>query len=69
MAEQDIAERSLRELRSRYKAAVVARALGLTPQAVSAWRRFPAERLLEIEAATGIPREQLRPDLYRPGAG
>lgn len=32
------------------------------------WRwcagRLPAERVVEVERITGIPREQLRPDLY-----
>lgn len=27
-------------------------------------RRIPAERVLEIEAATGISRHDLRPDIY-----
>jgi DNA-binding transcriptional regulator YdaS (Cro superfamily) len=44
--------------------AVVARELGLTRSAVTKWQRVPAERLLEVERITGIPREQLRPDLY-----
>jgi DNA-binding transcriptional regulator YdaS (Cro superfamily) len=44
--------------------AVVARELGLTRAAVTKWQKVPAERLLEVERITGIPREQLRPDLY-----
>lgn len=39
--------------------------LGITSQAISQWQRIPIRKLIEIEAATGIPREQLRPDLYR----
>lgn len=41
-------------------------ALGVSYQAVQSWRRnrIPAERVLEIEHLTGIPRERLRPDLY-----
>jgi hypothetical protein len=31
------------------------------------WRRVPAHRILQVEAVTGIPREKLRPDLYRVG--
>ena len=42
----------------------VALALGITPSAVKQWSRVPAERVVEVEKATGIPREQLRPDLY-----
>ena len=44
---------------------VAARALGLTPGAISQWKRVPVKHLLAVEAATGIPRERLRPDLYR----
>jgi DNA-binding transcriptional regulator YdaS (Cro superfamily) len=39
-------------------------ALGLSRGAASQWRRIPAERVLEVERVTGIPREILRPDLY-----
>lgn len=43
----------------------VARELGLRSSAVAVWVRVPAERVVEVERITGIPREQLRPDLYR----
>lgn len=39
-------------------------ALGLSRGAVSQWTRVPAERVLEVERVTGIPREILRPDIY-----
>lgn len=45
----------------------LARLLGCTPQAVQrmcASGRVPAERVLKIEEATGVPRHELRPDLY-----
>jgi DNA-binding transcriptional regulator YdaS (Cro superfamily) len=42
----------------------LARELGITHGAISQWRRVPAERVIEVERITGIPREQLRPDLY-----
>lgn len=42
----------------------LARELGVTHGAVSQWKRVPAERVLDVERITGIPREQLRPDLY-----
>lgn len=38
--------------------------LGVTQSAVSMWERVPAERALEIERLTGIPRHLLRPDLW-----
>ena len=45
--------------------AKVAIALGLHRSRPSQWDKVPAEHLVKIEAVTGIPREQLRPDLYR----
>lgn len=29
-----------------------------------AQKKIPAERVVEVESATGIPRQKLRPDLY-----
>jgi DNA-binding transcriptional regulator YdaS (Cro superfamily) len=43
----------------------LARALGMAYQPIQEWRRVPAHRIIKIEAVTGIPREKLRPDLYR----
>ncbi len=42
----------------------LARALGVAPQAISQWGRVPAERVLAVEAATGVSRHDLRPDIY-----
>jgi DNA-binding transcriptional regulator YdaS (Cro superfamily) len=44
----------------------LARELGITGAALCEWRRVPTHRILQVEAVTGIPREKLRPDLYRP---
>lgn len=41
------------------------RLLGIREQSISQWKAVPAHRIVAIEAATGIPREELRPDLYR----
>lgn len=43
----------------------LAEALGVSLQAVSAWDKIPLSRLLDVEKVTGVPREKLRPDLYR----
>lgn len=40
--------------------------IGVTPQALSQWRRVPARRVLDVERASGVPRHVLRPDLYPP---
>jgi TorA maturation chaperone TorD len=45
---------------------VLARDLGISQPAVSAWRRVPADRVLAIETITGVSRSILRPDLYPP---
>lgn len=44
--------------------AALAKALGnISSQAVSQWKRVPADRVLDVERVTGIPRHELRPDL------
>lgn len=45
----------------------VAKSCGVSPQAVHKWLKkgIPAPRVVEVERATGIPREELIPELYR----
>jgi DNA-binding transcriptional regulator YdaS (Cro superfamily) len=47
-------------------ARALGRALGISSQAVSQWERVPPERVLAVEAASGVSRHELRPDLYPP---
>jgi DNA-binding transcriptional regulator YdaS (Cro superfamily) len=43
----------------------MAKALGnVSSQAVSQWKRVPADRVLEVERISGVSRHDLRPDLY-----
>ena len=42
----------------------LARQIGISQPSVSNWIRVPAERVISVEAATGIDRAVLRPDLY-----
>ena len=42
----------------------LARRLGISQPSVSNWDRIPAERVLSVEAATGVARAVLRPDLF-----
>lgn len=42
----------------------LARRIGISQPSVSNWSRVPAERVLSVEAATGVARAILRPDLY-----
>lgn len=46
--------------------AKVARLLGLKSHtAVLKWKKIPDHRIVPLEEATGIPREELRPDLFK----
>lgn len=45
-------------------ASALARALKVTRSAISQWKRVPAERVLEVEKASGVSRHKLRPDIY-----
>lgn len=50
-------------------ASELARQLGVVPMTVTQWRKrgqVPAERCLAIEAATGVSRHDLRPDVFGP---
>src|SRR3954451_6199786 len=46
----------------------LARKIGISQPSVSNWARIPAERVLSVEAATGVSRTILRPDLYGNGS-
>jgi DNA-binding transcriptional regulator YdaS (Cro superfamily) len=43
----------------------LAEMLDISRQAVLAWKRIPASRVVQIERVTKVPRQKLRPDLYR----
>lgn len=42
----------------------LARALGIKVQSIQQWTKIPDERLIEVEAVTGVPRAELRPDIF-----
>lgn len=42
----------------------LARALSISVSAVSQWRDVPPERVIEIEALTGVSRHIQRPDIF-----
>lgn len=44
----------------------LAEKIGVSPQALSQWRRIPVGRVLDIERITGISRHDLRPDIFGP---
>ena len=45
----------------------LARRIGIAQPSVSNWDRVPADRVAAVEAATGVPRAKLRPDLFAEG--
>lgn len=42
----------------------LADALGIKRPSFYSWKQVPAERVLDFERITGIPRSEIRPDLY-----
>jgi len=48
--------------------ASLARKLGIAQPSVSNWSRVPADRVVSVEAVTGVARTVLRPDLYEGAA-
>ena len=44
--------------------AELARKIGIAQPSVSNWSQVPAQRVIAVEAATGVSRRELRPDLY-----
>ncbi len=42
----------------------LAQKIGISQPSVSNWSRVPADRVISVEAVTGVTRDVLRPDLY-----
>jgi DNA-binding transcriptional regulator YdaS (Cro superfamily) len=42
----------------------IAAELGIERGAVAMWKKIPPERVPDVERITGIPRHELRPDLW-----
>lgn len=42
----------------------LAEAVGVSGPAISQWEEVPGNRVIAVERATGVPRQELRPDLY-----
>lgn len=61
-----ISDPTLRFIKENNLVADVAAACGMTRQAFSQWRKVPPTRVLTVEKVTGIPRHEIRPDLYPP---
>lgn len=53
-------------IRARYGlAAALARHLGLRPSTISEWHAVPAHHVSKVARFSGIPREELRPDIFQ----
>jgi TorA maturation chaperone TorD len=60
-----VTDRGLQEaIRAAGGVTELARRIGISQPSVSNWARIPAERVLTVEAVTGVARSILRPDLY-----
>jgi TorA maturation chaperone TorD len=65
MIEGWMSDRGLEEaIRAAGGTTELARRIGVSQPSVSNWLRVPAGRVLAVEAATGVARTILRPDLY-----
>lgn len=57
-----------RAIKAAGTASALAKALKISEQAVSQWRRgerpVPANRVLDVERITGVSRHELRPDVF-----
>jgi DNA-binding transcriptional regulator YdaS (Cro superfamily) len=63
----DYADPGLRKaLKAAGGVSALARALGITHVAVLEWKRVPYQHIIRIEEITGVPRQELRPELYAP---
>ena len=47
----------------------LAESLGKRPSTISQWKSVPAEHVRKVEAFTGIPAHELRPDVFAEDAG
>lgn len=48
----------------RGRLAALSEACGITHAAILQWTNVPSNHVVTVEAKTGIPRKELRPDLY-----
>lgn len=73
-----IAQKGTKEMRAALKRAVasargvgkqrglsvIAREIGLTRQTIGKWKICPAEYVVGVEKVSGVPRHELRPDIF-----
>lgn len=64
MSEMKQRPKELTRLFKRLRPSELARGLGISSAAVYAWREIPLDRIADVERISGVPREQLRPDIF-----
>ncbi len=57
-------ERAFQKLLKSHTQADVARMVNLSKQAINAWSEVPPKFVKKISEITGIPREELNPELF-----
>lgn len=62
---QDLERRAKFAIKAAGGPSRLARFLSVERQAVFGWRRVPEERCDKVSEFTGIPKHELRPDLFR----
>lgn len=61
-AESEALGRAVKAAGSKTKLAAL---VGVTLQAVSQWDKVPLARLMDVARVTGIPAQELRPDVFK----
>jgi DNA-binding transcriptional regulator YdaS (Cro superfamily) len=62
--DRQLAKMSWEYAREKCKLQEIADQFGISRQAVSAWEVVPPNRVIGVEAVTGVDRTDLRPDIY-----
>lgn len=57
-------EQAWADLRKGRNLSALAEEIDVSRAAVSAWKYVPAERIIAVSIALGVPAQRLRPDLY-----
>lgn len=53
-------------MQERGKVSDLARALGITPSAISQWSDVPADKVVKVAEYIGVEPSELRPDMFAP---
>jgi hypothetical protein len=65
---REVTDPAIRVLRIRGLMREIADTLGIKPQAPYTWDRVPAEHVPVVHEISGLPLNEIRPDIYKPGS-